>query len=55
MLWIGDKKKSILASGNDIVALMWIGSVKMYQHGYFFTSDKKVFKTADGELFKPKE
>lgn len=55
MLWIGDIKKSVLSIGNDIVAVMWIGSEKMYQRGYFFTSDKKVFKTADGELFRPKE
>lgn len=57
MLWQGRNKYSILQIGKDVVSAMWLGAVKIYSaiRGYLFTSDKKVFKTADGKFFKAKE
>lgn len=57
MLWKGKDKYSILQIGKDVVSVMWMGAVKIYNsiRGYLFTSDKKALKTSDGKILKPKQ
>ena len=57
MLWKGRNKYSILHIGKDVVSVMWMGAVKIYNsiRGYLFTSDKKALKTSDGKILKPKQ
>lgn len=57
MLWKGRNKYSILHIGKDVVSVMWMGAVKIYNsiRGYLFTSDKKTLKTSDGKILKPKQ
>lgn len=57
MLWKGRNKYSILHIGKDVVSVMWMGAVKIYNsiRGYLFTSDQKALKTSDGKILKPKQ
>lgn len=57
MLRKGINKYSILQIGKDVVSVMWLGAVKIYNsiRGYLFTSDKKALKTSDGKILKPKQ
>lgn len=56
-MWKGKDKYSILQIGKDVVSVMWMGAVKIYNsiRGYLFTSDKKALKTSDGKILKPKQ
>ena len=57
MLRKGRNKYSILQIGKDVVSVMWLGAVKIYNsiRGYLFTIDKKALKTSDGKILKPKQ